>query len=185
LGVLTWSLLTSPIWLGLLYPSAVVYILTFLTVYWSYMAIMHTWGLFMGYRIYREEMAMDWYLECQKLEFSLLPDKETLPPSLSDVRHMILIPVVNEPEPVLRDSIFSIFNQNFPISQISLVFTVEQKYSEEVIERIKGIIGNREKEFNSVMFFVHPAGIPGEAKETEALTGLGVLLTRLKSLKQR
>lgn len=164
LGVLTWGLLTSPIWLGLLYPSAVVYILTFLTVYWSYMAIMHTWGLFVGYRIYREEMAIDWYLECQKLDFASLPDEGTLPSSLSDVRHMILIPVVNEPEPVLRDSIFSIFNQNFPTSQICIVFTVEQKYSEEVIERIKGIIGEKEKELSDLMFFIHPAGIPGEAK---------------------
>jgi cellulose synthase/poly-beta-1,6-N-acetylglucosamine synthase-like glycosyltransferase len=163
LGVSTWGLLTSPVWLGLLYPSAVVYILTFLTVYWSYMAFVHTRGLFVGYRIHKEEMAVDWYLECQKLNFSSLPDKPTLPPSLSDVRHIIIIPVVNEPEPVLRDSIDSILNQNFPTSQISMVFTVEQKYSEEVIQRIKGIVSSREKDLSSLMFFVHPAGIPGEA----------------------
>ena len=163
LGLLTWSLLLSPVWLGILLPEAVVYVLTFLTVYWSYIAIVHTYGLFMGYRQYKEEMAEDWYLNCRKLDFSTLPDKKTLPPTLEDVRHIILMPVVNEPEGVLRDSINSIFNQTFPISQISLVFTIEQKYSEEVIERIKNIIGTREKELNSLMFFVHPAGIPGEA----------------------
>ena len=163
LDVLTWGLLTSPIWLGLLYPSAVVYILTFLTVYWSYMASIHTRGLFIGYRVYMEEMATDWYRECQRLNFSSLPDKETLPPSLSDVRHIIIVPAVNEPELVLKDSIDSIYNQTFPTSQISIVFTIEQKYSQEVIDRIKRIIGDREKDFSSVMYFVHPAGIPGEA----------------------
>lgn len=163
LGVLTWSLLLSPIWLGIFFPEVVVYVLVFLTVYWSYMASVHTMGLFTGYKKYREEMATNWYLQCQKLDFSTLPDKLTLPEKLSDVRHIIIVPVVNEPEIVLRDSIFSILNQTFPVSQISLVFTVEQKYSEEVVERIKKVIGEREKELSSLMFFIHPAGIAGEA----------------------
>lgn len=163
LGVSTWGLLLSPIWLGLLFPQAVVYVLTFLTVYWSYMAFKHAFGLFNGYKQYQEEMAMDWYLKCQKLDFSNLPDKPTLPENLAAVRHIIIVPVVNEPEAVLKDSINSILNQTLPVSQISLVFTVEQKYSEEVINRIKGIIGDREKDLSSLMFFIHPAGIPGEA----------------------
>jgi hypothetical protein len=164
LGVLTWSLLLSPIWLGLTFPSVVVYVLTFLTVYWSYMAFTHAVGLFVGYRKYMDETATNWYLECQKLNFSGLPDKGTLPKDLESVRHIIIVPVVNEPEAVLRDSIDSIINQTFPSKQISLVFTVEQKYSEEAISRIKKIIGEREKNLSSLMFFVHPAGIPGEAK---------------------
>jgi hypothetical protein len=164
LGVLTWSLLLSPVWLGLTFPSIVVYVLTFLTVYWSYMAFKHAAGLFIGYRKYREEMAVNWYLECQKLDFSKLPDKGTLPKDLEAVRHIVIVPVVNEPEAVLRDSIDSIINQTFPSNQISIAFTVEQKYSEEAIDRIKRIIGEREKDLSSLMFFVHPAGIPGEAK---------------------
>ncbi|MFZ2663918.1 MAG: glycosyltransferase family 2 protein [Patescibacteria group bacterium] len=163
LGVLTWSFLTSPIWMGLLYPPAMVYLLTFLTVYWSYLALRHSLGLFKGYRAYEEEMAQDWYLECRKLNFSSLPDEKTLPPSLSDIRHMIMIPVVNEPEQVLRDCIESILNQTFPSKQMILVFTVEEKYSTEVVERIRKIIGEREKDLYKVMFFIHPAGIPGEA----------------------
>jgi hypothetical protein len=163
LGVLTWSLLTSPVWLGLIYPPAIVYMLTFLTVYWTYMALRHARGLFVGYRMYQRELYVDWYLECNKLDFAKLPDKETLPPSLGDVMHILIIPVVNEPEAVLRDSIDSIFNQSFPVSQIALVFTVEEKYSEEVIERIRNVVGEREKDLGSLMFFIHPAGIPGEA----------------------
>ncbi len=163
LGVLTWSVLTSPIWLGFLYPPAIILMLTFLTIYWTFMALSHSKGLFVGYRIYREEMAIDWYLECKKIDFSQLPDKDTLPPTLEDVRHMLVLPVVNEPELVLKDSIDSILNQSFPTSQICLVFTVEQKYSDEVISRIKKVIGDREKNLSDLMFFVHPAGIPGEA----------------------
>ena len=163
LGILTWGLLTSPVWLGILYPQVVVYMLTFLTVYWSYLAYRHTRGLFKGYRIYREEMSKDWYFECQKLDFSNLPERETLPAKLEDLRHIVVIPVVNEPEEVLKDSIFTILNQTFPVNQICLVFTVEEKFSGEIIPRIKKIIGESEKKLSSLMFFTHPAGIPGEA----------------------
>lgn len=163
LGVLTWGFLTSPVWLGLLYPPAMVYLLTLLTVYWSYLALRHTFGLFSGYRKYREEMAVNWYLECEKLDFSQLPDKETLPPALSDLRHLLLIPAVDEPETVLQDSINSIFSQTFPLSQIVLVYTVEEKFSQEVIAGVKKVIGERVNQLGRLMFFIHPSGIPGEA----------------------
>lgn len=163
LGVTTWAFLSSPVWLGILYPQAMVYLLTFLTVYWSYLAFRHSIGLFVGYRKYREEIATDWYLQCQKLDFSELPDKETLPPTLNDIRHMILVPVVSEPDDVLKDSIDSIFAQTFPLNQIVLVFTAEERWAVDTIDRIKKIIGDRESKLHKLMFFVHPAGIPGEA----------------------
>ena len=163
LGTLTWLLLLSPVWLGLLYPHAIVYLLTFLTVYWAYMALKHTFGLIRGYRKFKEESVVDWYEECEKLDFNILPDKPTLPPTLEDIRHILVIPAVNEPERVLRDSIDSIFNQSFPKDQITLVFTIEEKYAKKTTEEIKNVIGVRSESFHDLMFFVHPAGIVGEA----------------------
>ncbi|MFC1624820.1 glycosyltransferase [Patescibacteria group bacterium] len=163
LGTLTWLLLLSPIWLGLLYPPAIVYLLTFLTVYWAYMALKHTAGLIRGYKKFKEEGSVDWYKECRKLGFNNLPDKPTLPPTLEDVRHILVIPAVNEPEEVFRDSVDSIFDQSFPKDQLTLVFTVEEKYAEETTKRIKDVIGIRRESLHDLMFFVHPAGIVGEA----------------------
>lgn len=163
LGITTWAFLTSPVWLGIFYPQAMVYLLTFLTVYWSYLAFRHSIGLFVGYSRYKEEMATNWYLQCQKLNFEELPDKETLPPSLNEVRHLIVIPVVNEPDPVLTDCIDSIFDQTFPTPQIILVFTAEEKWAVDTIDRIRKIIREREKRLCKLMFFIHPVGIPGEA----------------------
>jgi hypothetical protein len=163
LGAFTWTLLLSPIWLGLLYPPAVVYLLAFLTVYWSYLGFKHARGLHLGYKRYSKEIKVDWWKECKKLNFSKLPDKKTLPKDLKAVRHFILIPVVNEPEAILADSIDSIFNQSFPTEQITLVYTMEEKYSKEMTARLKKLIGPRENKLRKFMFFVHPAGIPGEA----------------------
>ena len=163
LGILTWSLLTSPIWLGVIFPQAIVYMLTFFTVYWSYLAFKHSYGLYKGYKKYKAESVVNWYEEYKKLNFSELEDPSTLPEGKEALRHFILIPAVNEPEDVLRDSIDSIFNQTFPTNQIVLVYSVEERYSEKTFQAIKNVVGDRVSKLHKLMMFAHPAGIEGEA----------------------
>jgi hypothetical protein len=164
LGAFTWGLLTSPIWLGVIYPAAVVYVLTLLTVYWSFMAFEHTRGLYRGYKMYEKESKVDWEAECKKLDFQSLPDKPTLPASIGDVRHLIVVPAVNEPEGVIKGFADSLFAQTFPVKQVTLVFTVEERYADEETARIKKVLGERASQLGHVFFYVHPAGIVGEAK---------------------
>jgi len=163
LGVMTWTLLTSPMWLGIIYPPAIVYTLTLFTVYWSYLAAKHSFGLFLGYRKYKEELKVDWAEEFHKLDFSVLPDPATLPESKESLRHLILIPAVNEPVGVLKESIESIFSQTFDTKKITLVYTIEEKYSEETSKAIREIVGDRISQLERLLIFVHPRGIMGEA----------------------
>jgi hypothetical protein len=101
--------------------------------------------------------------EYHKLDFDSLPDRATLPPSKEELRHFILIPAVNEPYNVLKDSIQGLLEQTYPLNNIILVYTMEEKYSEEVKNRIIQILGDDIKRFEEVLFFTHPAGIVGEA----------------------
>ena len=117
LGFSTWFLLTAPIWLGLIFPPAIVYVLAFFTIYWFYLSLKHSIGLFLAYKRYRQELKVDWINECKNLDFKKLPDKKTLPPSLDKVMHFILIPVVNEPLDVIQASISAIANQTFSSKQ--------------------------------------------------------------------
>ncbi len=162
-GFLTWSLLLSPIWLGLIFPEMVVYVIICLMVYWAYMATLHSFGMYKGYMAYSQEMAMDWAQKCHELDFSTLPDPVTLPTKLDEVRHFILIPAVNEPYEVLKPAFESYYNQTFPISQTILVYTIEEKYAEETIKDLRKAFEGCENEFASILIYTHPAGIPGEA----------------------
>ncbi len=162
-GLFTWGLLLSPIWLGLLVPQAIVYLLTLLTVYWVYLAVKHGIGMVLGYKKYKKEMATNWWKECQNLDFSNLPDKKTLPASLEDVRHMILIPVVDEPLSVLSDSLTSVAKQTLPTKQIVVVYTIEEKNAKGTLKNIKAIVEKNQDIFCKVLIYVHPAGIAGEA----------------------
>ena len=162
-GLGTWIFITSPIWLGIFYPRAIVYITIFITVYWFYLAFKGTIGSILGYRKYKKEMSTNWIEKCNELDFSTLPEKETLPNSIKDTKHFILVPMVNEPDEVLLPMIDSIMNQTYPTKRITLVFTVEEKYSEEMQSRISNLMAPYIPKLDDFMIFVHPAGIVGEA----------------------
>src|SRR3972149_1312211 len=49
-GVITWSVILSPIWLGKIAPLAVAFFLTFLVIYWVYRALIHLIG---GGKVFR------------------------------------------------------------------------------------------------------------------------------------
>jgi cellulose synthase/poly-beta-1,6-N-acetylglucosamine synthase-like glycosyltransferase len=137
-------------------------------VYWAYLAFRHTFGMVLGYIRYQKEMKIDWLSECQKLDFTTLPDKGTIPDSLQKIKHFLLIPAYSEPEGVLRDSIDSVFSQTYYLNRIALIFTVEEKYSEVMIQRINKIIGDRKNLLYKFMIYVHPSGVPGEARGAAA-----------------
>ena len=162
-GFLNWIVLLSPLWLGFIYPRAMVYFLTLITLYWSYMAVMNTLGLAIGYPRYKKEIATDWWQACLDLDYSSLPDRATLPEKFEDLKHFVLIPCVNEPYELLEDSFLSFIDQSYELSKITLVYTLEEKFAEETRAKIEKIAAPHRDKFGEILIYVHPAGIPGEA----------------------
>lgn len=158
-----WMLLLSPIWMGLFFPKAIVFLLTFFAIFWVYLSFRHSYGMVFGYLRYKRELKVDWYAECKKLDFATLPQPSTIPTSLEEVYHYILIPAVSEPVKLLKETIDHLFAQTYPASRTVLVFAVEEKYAEATKENIKKALAGRESQLRKFMLFVHPAGIPGEA----------------------
>ncbi|MBU1104815.1 glycosyltransferase family 2 protein [Patescibacteria group bacterium] len=150
-GILTWAVLTSPLWLGYKFPLAVIFLVTFLCFFWVYRAFVHTIGSYIGYKRYKKEVATDWSSLCRKL------------PSVEKMRHLILIPAVNESYEVLKNTLGGIVKSDFPKSQIIIALTCEERGAKEVKQRIETL----KKEFNTklpeILFYTHPAGIAGEA----------------------
>jgi len=159
-GLLTWVTLLSPLWLGIIVPKLAMFFLTFLSIYWIYRAIIHTYGVLKGLRIYRKEARIDWLRKCKGLNFEDLPNKEEIPNKLSNIKHFILIPTVNESFEVLEPTFKSIYENNFPTKNLFIVVSIEKKGEEVVKKSIKRI---KEKyPFEHLYAYVHPQGIPGE-----------------------
>lgn len=162
-GLLTWGFILSPIWIGLIYPQAVIYLLAFLTIYWSYMALKQTIGMLVGYPMYQRELKIDWMQKVRELDWQTLPDKSTLPAKPEDLKFFVVIPAVNEPDDVLRPALESIYGQTYDKDKIVLVYSIEERFGPQVEKTIRDILGERINEFKHVYIFYHPSGIPGEA----------------------
>lgn len=163
-GLLVWGFILSPLWLGAFAPRVVIFYITFLTVFWAFLALRHVYGGIVGYQKYKKELTVNWMEECEKLDFGELPDKETLPADLSQVKHFILVPAYSEPRKLLEATLNALLKQTFPLKQVSLIFTFEEKFAERLDHDIKEILGENIQRFEQVLFFIHPAGIEGEAK---------------------
>ncbi|HXK52854.1 hypothetical protein H6802_00500 [Candidatus Nomurabacteria bacterium] len=163
-GTLTWAMLLSPFWLGLLAPNVFIFYITFLTVLWVYLAGTSAYGVMLGYKKYQQELNVNWIEECANLNFETLPDHNTLPPSLKDLKIFVLIPVVNEPRQVLSAMLEGLQAQTFPSEQTALIFALEEKFAEEIEKTIRDLLKNDLSKFGEILFFRHPANIEGEVK---------------------
>lgn len=162
-GLLTWVVLSLPVWLGIVAPSLVAIILTFLAVYWAYLAIVFTLGMFISYTKYRKEISLDWFSKCKELDFSILPEKHTLPKSLKDVKHLILIPMVNESYEVLNATFKSLAEQNYLFKEnIYVVCSVEERGEKNVRQSLEKIKVQYNLAFKEILIYAHPSGITGE-----------------------
>jgi len=161
-GFLTWAVLLSPIWLGILAPQVIIFLLTFLSIYWVYNAFVHTYGAIKGYQKYKEEIKVDWLKKCRELNFEYLPEKQTLPKNFNSLKHLVLIPAVNESYQVLKPTFEALANQKYPMKNVFIAVTIEERGSKEVLkslEKIKKVYG---KKLPNILTYIHPSDIPGE-----------------------
>lgn len=162
-GVLTWSMLLSPIILGYFYPDLMVFMLSFLTIYWLYKVLNGVAGLMNGYRKFKKESAVEWYKKTLELRFPDLPDPKTLPESIEKIKHFVLVPAYSEPYEVLVDSFKSYLESSVPDKNLLIVYGIEERHHKRVIDDIKRIQKELDpKKEMEIMFFIHPQNIEGE-----------------------
>ncbi len=152
-GFLTWAALLSPIWLGIIAPKVAMFFLTFLSIYWVYRALIHSYGILEGLKRYYKEINIDWLLKCKDLK------------SFKNLKHLILIPTVTESFNVLEPSFKALWESNYPMENVFIAVSIEEKGEKTVKSSLKKI--KQKYPFKNLFVYVHPQGIPGE------VTGVG------------
>jgi len=150
-GLLTWAVLLSPIWLGPFVPNAVAFFLTFLAIFWVYRALIHTIGVFIGYRRFKRETGINWLRKVRRRR------------GFEQLKHLIVIPTVNDPYSVLEMTFGSIANSKYPKEKLYIALSAEEKYAKQTLAKIERIKKKYGKRLGTVWTFIHPAGLPGEA----------------------
>jgi hypothetical protein len=150
-GALTWGLLLSPIWLGLISPTAFALLIAFLVVLWVYRALIHTVGVVVGYKKYQKELKVNWLKKVEEK------------PGFRDLKQLIVIPTVDDPSDIIEHTLGAIARAQYPKENLYIAYTIEEKHSERVLKDVEKIKAKYGRRLGTLWTFVHPAGLPGEA----------------------
>jgi hypothetical protein len=165
-GFLIWMILTSPFWMSFHFPTLIGNLLILLAVYWFYRAVLFTFGIFIGYNRYKSDVRINWLNRCNKLDFAKLPNQESLPQTTKLPKHLIAIPIGGCKYETLKSTLDAIVNQNYPLENIYLSLSFEERLVKKDLEYYKNIQKKIKDEFkqfgNRLMIFEHPADLPGE-----------------------
>ncbi len=149
-GLISWTLILSPIWGSLLIPHIVAYGILFFDVYWLFKSFSLVITSYVASKRIREAEKQDWLQKVKGL------------PNADRVQHVLIIPNYQEHVWKLRQSVLSIAKQTFPTKQIYVVLAMEKreeeagKKADELIEEFKGVFGG--------IFATYHADVLGEVK---------------------
>jgi cellulose synthase/poly-beta-1,6-N-acetylglucosamine synthase-like glycosyltransferase len=121
--LISWSIITMPIWLSFYHPAIVAYLVVLFIMYWFYKSAVVAINALRSYLTLRAHIQVDWL------------DLAKKSPGFSKIQHVIIVPEYKEPVHVLRKTLENIAAQDFPKKQIIICLGTEvrDETSEETI----------------------------------------------------
>lgn len=187
-GVLTWSLLLSPVVLSLIIvkfpgfpypiPLSVPFILIYVLVYFTRSLAIDVRAL-AGHRMLTKYKKIDWNELITDVQAGEVTDhthhrpkwhianlkRLTGKPSIvkpSDLYHVIIVATVNETKEVLQPTLDAIIHSDFDMKRVILVFAYEGRAGETTHERVQELLAEYKQHFHHAMAVQHPSDIPNE-----------------------
>jgi len=157
-GIITWSFLIFSVYLSFNAPVAIAVFIIIFDLYWTVKVFYITVFMIFGYRRIKIWEKVDWLSKCKKLKES---DDA---PNWRDVYHLVIIPIYKEGLEILRPSMDSILNSDYPKDKMIVVLAFEERAGEEALKRAKALEEKYQDKFFAYLTTLHPDGIIGEAK---------------------
>ncbi len=160
-GFLSLTILGGAVFFSYFKPVWVSVFIILFVIFWFFRTLHFSLYLWTSYKKMEKAKKTDWL---EKLK-SLPPEKYSLPlKTWKEIFHLVVIPMYKEPIEIVRESLNSIKNNDYPAENIFVVLACEKRAEKE----IKGYIKKIEEEFKTKFFrFLitwHPEDIPGELK---------------------
>lgn len=149
-GLLTWLIISLPIWGSILFPGPLAYGILFFDVYYFYRSFQLAITAYIGSQKINKSEKEDWMERLKENQVS---------PSID---HIIIIPNYKERLDKLRRTLTNLSTQTYPLDFIHIVLAMEER-EEGSEEKAKVLISEFKNEFGTIMATYHP-DIPGEVK---------------------
>jgi hypothetical protein len=154
-GAVTWLLVTSPIWAGLLLPRPFALAVLAFDIFWLYLSVTTAIRAVRGYRRLRAAERTDWHAACRAAE----RDGRAFA-RWDEIIHIVIIPNYKEPVSLLRRTLASLAAQA-NARQIVVVLAMEAR-EQGAGQRARTLEHEFAGAFASIFSTFHPAGLPGE-----------------------
>lgn len=144
IGLITWLVITMPIWASYLAPRVIVYFILLMTLYWAWKAIIHALSAVVGYFQIRHSEKIDWLKLCQDQK------------DYEKVRHIILIPNYKELQEKLEITLDYLSRQTLPTNKIAIILAMEEREGEKARQKAKYLIEKYHDKFGAIFATFHP-----------------------------
>jgi len=166
-GFLSISTLLLLLVLSYFKPVWVAFFIIAFNVYWLLLVIYLAIHLITAYNKLKKNYKIDWKKKCEELK-----DQKNLPiDSLvkknitsNDLWQLIILPTYNEDIEIIRSSLKSIANDNYPLSRKIVVLAMEERVGSVAQKRAKIIREEFADKFGFFNITFHPDNISGEIK---------------------
>lgn len=160
-AVFSWSTLIVLIILSYFKPIFVAYFIIAFDVYWLLLVVFLGIHLVASYRALKRNMAIDWKVKCEQVDFSKTEAKIK---SLEEVIHLVVFPIYNESLSIIKPSLEALLLDGYPTDKMILVLTIEERGGAEVLDNCRTLEKELGDKFKNFFITVHPDGIIGELK---------------------
>lgn len=167
------SILTLVVLIVLSYfkPVWVAYIIIAFSVYWLLLVCYYAIFLITSFFMLKKGVSSDWRQKCEELKQEEVKNKfpETSlcrkDYSWDQLRQVVILPLYQEDEDVIKGCLDSILNDNFPLDKIIVAITFEERAGFESVKRRQDfVLNNYSNKFAELFITTHPDGIEGELK---------------------
>lgn len=134
-GIVSWTLILSPIWGSFFIPYVMAYFIIFFDVYWLYRSFSLAFTTFVASRKITEAETINWLGKAKSLRL------------FSKMAHVVIIPNYTEGVHKLRVSLQALAAQTFPAKRIYVVLAMEKREKEAskkasiLMKEFKGMFG--------------------------------------------
>lgn len=150
-GLVSWNLILFLVWGGYFFPVFTAYFILAFDVFWVWKGFTLTLAAVISHLRIKASEKLDWMKEVRGFG------------DWTEVRHIVLVLVANEPVDTYKRTIEALARQSFPLKQIAVVIATEERFPQGKIEaeKLRKTLGNK---FGAYLITVHPANIVGEIK---------------------
>ncbi|MBU1039266.1 glycosyltransferase family 2 protein [Patescibacteria group bacterium] len=149
-GLLVWSTLIGAVILSFIKPLWAIYIIIVFDLYWLLRVAYLLIYMIGSWKTYKQTVSQNWRLKLTAL------------PASQNIHHLIFLPTYQESLEVLRASLTSLVNVDYPLDKFIVVLAGEARDKDNFLESanlIKQEYGHR---FGHFLITLHPSDIVGE-----------------------